>query len=139
MAHGLGIRIGAWATHALTASGMLVGYLALDSFTHLEIPGADRAGWLWLLLALLIDGVDGTFARRFRVKEVLPGMDGGMIDAVVDFANYVLIPTFFIGRGGHPDRLGTLLRQARHGVERPLLRRLPCPVECRRLLPVLHL
>ena len=110
MAHGLGIRIGAWATHALTASGMLAGYLALDSFTHLEIPGADRAGWLWLLLALLIDGVDGTFARRFRVKEVLPGMDGGMIDAVVDFANYVLIPTFFIAQAHLlPDGLWELL------------------------------
>lgn len=100
MAAGLGIRIGAWATHALTASGMLAGYLALDQFTRLETPGADRNGWLWLLLALLIDGVDGTFARRFRVKEVLPGMDGGMIDAVVDFANYALIPTFFLHQSG---------------------------------------
>lgn len=100
MAAGLGTRIGAWATHALTASGMLAGYLALDQFTHLETPGADRIGWLWLLLALLIDGIDGTFARLFRVKEVLPRMDGGMIDAVVDFANYALIPTFFLHQAG---------------------------------------
>jgi phosphatidylcholine synthase len=100
MAPPVGIRIGAWATHALTASGMLAGYLALDCFSRLDAPHAARNGWLWLLLALFIDGVDGTFARHFRVKEVLPRMDGGMIDAVVDFANYALIPTFFLHQSG---------------------------------------
>lgn len=94
------LRLAAWATHAFTASGIFVGYLALDRFAHGEEANAFRDGWLYLLLALVIDGVDGTFARLFKVKTVLPQMDGGMIDAVVDFATYALIPVFFVHQAG---------------------------------------
>jgi len=50
---------------------------------------------VWLIIALVIDGIDGTFARMFRVKEVLPYMNGQTIDYVIDFATYAIIPAYF--------------------------------------------
>lgn len=57
--------------------------------------GNFREAMLWLFLCLLIDGVDGTFARMFRVTEVLPHVKGQTIDYVIDFATYAIIPAYF--------------------------------------------
>ena len=50
---------------------------------------AARHHWVamfgWLAVALFIDGIDGTLARRFRVAEVLPRWSGDALDLVVDF------------------------------------------------------
>lgn len=54
-----------------------------------------RTTMFWLITCLIIDGVDGTFARKFRVKEVLPYIDGKTIDYVIDFATYAIIPAYF--------------------------------------------
>ena len=40
--------------------------------------------FVWLGIALIIDGVDGTFARRLRVAELLPRWSGDVLDLVVD-------------------------------------------------------
>lgn len=81
----------AWSVHLFTASGILAGFMAI-----LAIQVHDwRRAMLWLILALIIDGVDGTLARRFRVVEVLPFMNGKTIDYVVDFATYAIIPAYF--------------------------------------------
>lgn len=53
-----------------------------------------REAMLWLVLCLVIDGVDGALARMFRVQEVLPYMDGKTIDYVIDFATYAIIPAY---------------------------------------------
>lgn len=82
----------AWATHAFTASGMFTGFMAVVAISQHQFSVA----FYWLAAALVIDGVDGTFARLFKVKEVLPHVDGKMMDYVVDFANYALIPAYFI-------------------------------------------
>lgn len=81
----------AWSVHLLTASGILAGFMAL-----LAINEKDwRAAMLWLLLCQFIDGIDGTFARRFMVKKVLPLMNGKEMDYVIDFATYAIIPAYF--------------------------------------------
>lgn len=54
-----------------------------------------RSCFLWLFVCFIIDSVDGSLARKFRVKEVLPFMDGKNIDYIIDFATYALIPAFF--------------------------------------------
>jgi phosphatidylcholine synthase len=65
---------------------------------------AVRAEWarmfLWLGLALIIDGVDGTLARRLRVAELLPRWSGELLDFVVDFPTYVFVPAYAIAAGG---------------------------------------
>ncbi len=61
--------------------------------------GDYRAAMLWMLLTLVIDGIDGTFARAARVKEVLPNVNGTTIDNVIDFFTYAILPAYFFYRG----------------------------------------
>jgi phosphatidylcholine synthase len=80
----------AWSVHVFTASGLLAGFMAL-----LAVKAHDwRTAMLWLIVALIIDGIDGTFARLFKTKEVLPFMDGKTMDYVIDFATYAIIPAY---------------------------------------------
>jgi len=85
-------RLLAWAVHAFTASGAVVAVLAC-----VDIAAGDlsRAA-LWMLLALFIDAVDGTFARAVDVKHTLPAVDGRRLDDIVDFLNYVIVPVLFL-------------------------------------------
>src|SRR5262245_2469520 len=50
--------------------------------------------------ALLVDGVDGTMARRLNVAELLPRWSGDVLDLVVDFVTYVFVPAYAIAAGG---------------------------------------
>ena len=69
----------AWSVHLFTASGLVAGFMAILAINEKEW----RVAMLWLVACLVIDGVDGTFARLFKVKEVLPEIDGKIIDYVV--------------------------------------------------------
>ncbi len=60
--------------------------------------GDYRAAMLWMLLTLVIDGIDGTFARAARVREVLPQVNGSTIDYVIDFFTYAILPAYFFYR-----------------------------------------
>ncbi len=88
--------VAAFAVHVFTACGAACALLALVA--------AVRAEWarmfLWLGLALVIDGVDGTLARRLRVAELLPRWSGELLDFVVDFPTYVFVPSYAIAAGG---------------------------------------
>ncbi|MCB0615988.1 MAG: CDP-alcohol phosphatidyltransferase family protein [Phaeodactylibacter sp.] len=86
----------AWSVHIFTATGILAVFMAL-----LAVGAHDfRTAMFWLLAALLIDGVDGTLARRFRVTEVLPNVSGKNIDFVIDFASYAIVPAYMIYESG---------------------------------------
>jgi phosphatidylcholine synthase len=86
----------AFAVHVFTACGAGLALLALMA--------AVRANWammfLWLGVALLVDGVDGSFARLLRVGEVLPRWSGDILDLVVDILTYVFVPAYAIVAGG---------------------------------------
>ena len=84
-------KILAWGVHLFTASGLLAAFMAIIAIE----AGNFRTAMLWLFLALIIDGVDGTLARLFRVAKVLPHIKGQNIDYVIDFATYALIPAYF--------------------------------------------
>ena len=81
----------AWCVHIFTASGILSAFMAIIAID----AGKFQEAMLWLFLCLIIDGVDGTFARLFRVGEVLPQVNGQTIDYVIDFATYAIIPAYF--------------------------------------------
>ena len=49
-------------------------------------------------LALLIDGVDGTLARVANVTETASAIDGAILDLVIDFLTYVLVPMVALWR-----------------------------------------
>ena len=86
----------AFAVHVFTACGAACALLALIAAVH-----ADWAQmFVWLGVALFIDGVDGTFARRLCVADVLPRWSGDVLDLVVDILNYVFVPAYAIAAGG---------------------------------------
>src|SRR5271156_4906495 len=86
----------AFAVHVFTASGAGCALLALIA--------AVRADWpqmfVWLGIALVIDGVDGTFARKLHVAEILPRWSGDVLDLVVDILNYVFVPAYALVTSG---------------------------------------
>src|SRR3712207_3476416 len=86
----------AWAVHLFTASGIVLGLLALLA--------VERQRWvealLWLGAALIVDGIDGSFARAARVRERLPRIDGDALDLVIDYLTFVLVPVLFLWRAG---------------------------------------
>ena len=85
-------KIAAWAVHGFTASGAVLGFLAIISILNYDLVGA----FLWLGLALLIDGIDGTLARKIGVLDKTPNIDGSTLDNVIDYLNYVIIPALMI-------------------------------------------
>lgn len=89
---GLLQRGAGWLIHAFTASGACVGLLSLLAIYHHNMLLA-----LWLMGAtILIDAVDGMFARKVKIKEVVPEVNGELLDNIVDFFNYTLVPCFFL-------------------------------------------
>ncbi len=86
----------AWSVHLFTATGAVVGTMALLAI----YAGAWYRAALLMLVAFSIDAVDGTLARRARVSEVIPGFDGRRLDDMVDFFNYVLVPVVFVVAAG---------------------------------------
>lgn len=85
-------RLLAWSVHLITASGAVFGLFALHAIS--------AGNWLpafWLMgAAVVVDGIDGTLARRFGTKQLAAKVDGAMLDNIVDFLNYVIVPAFFL-------------------------------------------
>ncbi len=90
------MRALAFSVHLFTALGAGLALLALIA--------AVRDEWalmfLWLGVSLLVDGIDGTFARALRVSEQVPRWSGDTLDLVVDFTTYVFVPTYAIVASG---------------------------------------
>lgn len=51
---------------------------------------------LWQLVAMFVDGFDGMLARWFHVKEYAKGIDGGLMDNIIDYINYVLVAALLL-------------------------------------------
>lgn len=89
---GLTRRCIGWSIHAFTASGACMGLLSLYAIYQHNLLLA-----LWFMsAAIIIDAVDGMFARMIKIKEVVPEIDGALLDNVVDFFNYAVVPCFFL-------------------------------------------
>lgn len=87
-------RAAVFSVHLLTASGGAVALLAL----YAAIERDFSTCFAWLGVALFIDGIDGTLARAARVTEAPTTIDGVVLDLVVDFLTYVLVPVVAIWR-----------------------------------------
>ncbi len=82
----------AWAVHAFTTCGIVAGFLALVAV----LKGDAVVAFMWLGVALFVDGIDGTLARRARVQEYTPNFDGTTLDNVIDFFTYVAVPALMV-------------------------------------------
>lgn len=87
-------RAAGFSVHVFTASGGAVALLAL----YAAIERDFAACFAWLGLALFIDGVDGTLARAAKVTETAARIDGVVLDLVIDFLTYVLVPVIALWR-----------------------------------------
>ena len=84
----------AWLVHLYTALGALIGF-----FTVLAIEQMNfRDAFFLMALAVVIDSTDGTLARAARVEEIIPWFDGNLLDEIVDYFNYVIVPCLFFVR-----------------------------------------
>jgi len=87
-------RAAGFSVHVFTASGGAVAVLAL----YAAIERNFSACFAWLGLALFIDGIDGTLARAARVQVTAASIDGAVLDLVIDFLTYVLVPVVALWR-----------------------------------------
>lgn len=87
-----GERFKAFLVHVYTASAVILLLLA----TQLLLNDEFRLALFVLLLAVVIDATDGTLARRFRVKEVMPEFDGRRLDDIIDYISFTFLPVVFM-------------------------------------------
>ena len=89
-------RLKALSVHLLTASGAVLAMFAMLA--------AVREEWslmfLWLVVALIVDGIDGPLARRYDTQKNWPTYDGVLMDLIVDYLTYVFIPAFALFQSG---------------------------------------
>lgn len=86
----------AFSVHLLTASGSFLAFLSLVAASEQRWT----AMFWWLGLALFVDGIDGPIARNLEVKDVLPTWSGELLDNIIDYVTYVLIPAFALYQRG---------------------------------------
>lgn len=85
-------RLAGWGVHVFTASGAFVGLMAMLAIYKQQLLPA-----FWLMgVAVVIDAVDGVFARMIQIKKAVPQINGELLDNIVDFVNYTIVPAFFL-------------------------------------------
>jgi len=89
-------RLKALSVHLFTATGAVLSMLALLS----AADGKWGMMFVWLVVALFVDGLDGPLARRYAVKSNWPTYDGVLMDLIVDYLTYVFIPAFALFQSG---------------------------------------
>lgn len=86
----------AYSVHLLTATGAVFAMLAMLA----AVDGAWSLMFLWLVVAFVVDGIDGPLARRYDVKTRAPIIDGVLLDLIIDYLTYVFIPAFALFQSG---------------------------------------
>lgn len=86
----------AWGVHVYTALGAVLGFQALVAVFAQDY----RTAFLLLAAALAIDSSDGALARAAQVKQVLPWFDGELLDNIVDYLCYVVVPAAVLVQPG---------------------------------------
>lgn len=86
----------AWTAHLYTATGA-----ALVLFAALAAERGDfRAAFVWLAAQVAVDASDGWWARRVRVDLHARQVDGALLDNLVDYVAYVLVPVLIVIHAG---------------------------------------
>jgi phosphatidylcholine synthase len=86
----------AYSVHLFTATGAVFSMLAMLA----AVEGAWSLMFLWLVVAFIVDGIDGPLARRYHVKTRAPIIDGALLDLIIDYLTYVFIPAFALFQSG---------------------------------------
>ncbi|NDW53983.1 phosphatidylcholine/phosphatidylserine synthase [Aliiroseovarius sp. PrR006] len=92
----MNIQTKALLVHLLTATGAVFAMLAM-------LAAVDEQWglmFLWLVVAFIVDGIDGPLARRYEVKVNAPQYDGVLMDLIIDYLTYVFIPAYALFKSG---------------------------------------
>ena len=84
----------AWLVHFYTALGAVAGLYAILAIDE----GNFRWAFSLMAATVVIDATDGVLARAARVKELIPWFDGALLDNLVDYLNYVIVPCLLLLR-----------------------------------------
>ncbi len=92
-------RYAALSVHFLTATGAVFAMLAM-----LEAVKQEWAMmFVWLVVAFIVDGIDGPLARKYDVKTNAAEIDGYLLDVLIDYLTYIFIPAFALFSSGLMD------------------------------------
>jgi len=86
----------ALSVHFLTATGAVFAMLAMLEAVKEDWPMM----FLWLVVAFVVDGIDGPLARKYDVKTNAAQFDGVLLDLIIDYLTYVFIPAFALFSSG---------------------------------------
>ncbi len=89
-------RLKALSVHLLTASGAVLAMFAMLA----AVTEEWSLMFLWLVVALIVDGIDGPLARKYDTQKNWPTYDGVLMDLIVDYLTYVFIPAFALFKSG---------------------------------------
>ncbi len=77
-----------YLVHIYTASTLFFVALALQWL----LEGTFRWALGAIAVTMVIDATDGALARKYRVKETAAAIDGSLLDNIIDFTSYVVLP-----------------------------------------------
>ena len=89
-------QIKALCVHLFTATGAVLSMLAMLAAAE----GKWSLMFLWLVVAFIVDGIDGPLARHYHVKSNWPTYDGVLLDLIIDYLTYVFIPAYALFHSG---------------------------------------
>ena len=90
------IRAKALLVHLFTATGAIFAMLAM-------LAAVDQKWdlmFLWLVVAFVVDGIDGPLARKYDVKRNAPEFDGNLLDMIIDYLTYIFVPAYALFKSG---------------------------------------
>lgn len=88
--------IKALSVHLFTATGAVFAMLAMLA----AVEGDWSMMFVWLVVAFVVDGIDGPLARRYEVKRHAAQFDGLILDMIIDYLTYIFIPAFALFQSG---------------------------------------
>jgi len=85
-----------YLVHLYTTSTLLFVVLGIQWI----LEGRYALALLAMGITLVIDATDGALARKYHIAHTAPGIDGELLDNVVDFVSYVFLPVLFMMHAG---------------------------------------
>lgn len=98
-------KIYAWLVHLFTSLGAVFGILAI--IFSIEAAKATvtnqidlhhyyiKLSMFSIIMAIFIDSIDGSLARLVDIKKLAP-LDGALLDNIIDFTTYSIVPCIWI-------------------------------------------
>jgi len=78
--------------HLFTATGAVWGFLTLLAIWN----GNIKLAIIYAIIAMFVDGFDGILARWLDVKKYATWIDGGLMDNIIDYLNYVVVASLLL-------------------------------------------